>query len=199
MSKLNVNLDLVRKYNVPGPRYTSYPPATHFTDQVPVHSLIDQIQANNQTARPLSLYYHLPFCQTLCWYCGCTTVITTQQSASGKYIEYLKQEMALMGKLLNPGRKVTQLHFGGGTPTFLTPDEIRTLGAAIHAQFEFAPDAEAGVEIDPRRLCQDHMVALREAGFKTTTRRFRPRCIASSRSRNPRRRWIGRVTRASAR
>ncbi len=165
MSTLTVDLDLVRKYNVPGPRYTSYPPATHFISDVPVPNLLECIQTNNHTQRPLSLYFHVPFCRSLCWYCGCTTVISTQQADSARYIEYLKKEMALMGKLLNPKRKVVQLHFGGGTPTFLTPDEIRGLGNFIHSRFEFDPDAEAGVEIDPRRLSRDHLGALREAGF----------------------------------
>ncbi len=76
---LKVDLDLVQKYNVPGPRYTSYPPATHFTDGVPISQLLERICANNETERDLSLYFHLPFCQSLCWFCGCTTVITTDQ------------------------------------------------------------------------------------------------------------------------
>ena len=162
---LEVDLDLVRKYNVPGPRYTSYPPATHFTDGVPVGRLLEKICANNETARDLSLYFHLPFCQSLCWFCGCTTVITTDQRVSGTYLNYLKREAAIMGRLLNPARKVVQFHFGGGTPTFLLPDEIRELGGMIHSQFSVAPDAEAGVEVDPRRLTPAHVSALREVGF----------------------------------
>src|ERR1700756_1324758 len=142
MSTLTVDLDLVRKYNVPGPRYTSYPPATHFTEEVSAAQLLETIRANNETARDLSLYFHIPFCRSLCWYCGCTTVITTQQGQSAQYLKYLEKETSLMGKLLNPKRKVVQLHFGGGTPTFLTPDEIRALGRMIHSQFEFAPDSE---------------------------------------------------------
>ncbi len=165
MSTLKVDLDLVSKYNVPGPRYTSYPPATHFTAEVREEELLERIRANNETQRDLSLYFHLPFCRSLCWYCGCTTVITTQQAQSARYLKYLEKEMALMGKLLNAKRKVVQLHFGGGTPTFLKPEEIRRLGTMIHSQFEFAPNAEAGVEIDPRRLTREHLVALREMGF----------------------------------
>jgi oxygen-independent coproporphyrinogen III oxidase len=165
MSTLKVDLSLVQKYNVPGPRYTSYPPATHFTDQVAFDVLLAKMRENAQSQRDLSLYFHLPFCWSLCWFCGCTTVITTDQQASGRYIEYLKKEMALAGRNLNRQRKVVQLHFGGGTPTFLTPDEIRTLGRMIHSQFELAPDVEAGVEIDPRRLHRAHLQALREVGF----------------------------------
>src|SRR5437870_3867844 len=165
MSALKVNLDLVKKYDVPGPRYTSYPPATQFNDSVPVERLLEEIRQNNQQAGNLSLYFHLPFCQTLCWFCGCTTVITTQQGKSAIYLKYLEKELDLMGPLINSKRKAVQLHFGGGTPTFLLPEEIRALGRLIKSRFEFSPDIEAGVEIDPRRLERDHVVALREAGF----------------------------------
>jgi oxygen-independent coproporphyrinogen III oxidase len=162
---LHVDVELVRKYNVPGPRYTSYPPATHFTKDLDLDQILAGIRANNQTARDLSLYFHLPFCYSLCWYCGCTTVITPQQAKSATYLEYLAKEMDLMGPLLHPDRKVVQLHFGGGTPTFLLPDEIRRLGGMIHDRFNFHPEIEAGVEIDPRRLVRDHVTALREIGF----------------------------------
>ncbi len=165
MSMLKVDLDLIRKYNVPGPRYTSYPPATHFTEKTPRATLLQKICENNQTERDLSLYFHLPFCYTLCWYCGCNTVITGDQKKSGDYVRYLEREMDLMRALLNPSRKVVQMHFGGGTPTFSLPDEIRRLGDMIHKRFTFSPDVEAGVEIDPRRLTREHIVALRDVGF----------------------------------
>src|SRR5712675_815520 len=119
MKTLNVDLDLVHKYNVAGPRYTSYPPATKFTEQVTWPEIAERILENNQTSRDLSLYFHIPFCETLCWFCGCTTVITTQHSQSAAYLEHLKKEVAQMSTLLNSRRKVVQLHFGGGTPTFL--------------------------------------------------------------------------------
>jgi oxygen-independent coproporphyrinogen-3 oxidase len=165
MSALTVNLDLVKKYNVPGPRYTSYPPATQFTESVKAPQLLEQIQANNEAPRDLSLYFHLPFCQTLCWFCGCTTVITTQQSQSAVYLKYIEKEIELMSRLLNPERKVVQLHYGGGTPTFLTPKELRVLGDLIHRKFKFDANVEAGVEVDPRRLTRDHILALRDTGF----------------------------------
>src|SRR5213593_2789559 len=165
MSLLKVNLDLVKKYNVPGPRYTSYPPATQFSEQVGRESVLENIRANNRETGDLSLYFHLPFCQTLCWFCGCTTVITTDQKKSGDYLRYLEREMDLMKPLLNPKRKVVQLHFGGGTPTFSSPEEIRRLGGMIHSRFDFSPETEAGVEVDPRRLTREHLAALRDAGF----------------------------------
>lgn len=165
MPALNVNLDLIRKYNVPGPRYTSYPPATHFTDQVSFDALREKIRENNQSERDLSLYFHLPFCESLCWFCGCTTVITTDHSKAATYIDYLRRELSLLQPLLNPRRKVTQLHFGGGTPTFSPPDQLRALGELIRSRFEFAPDIEAGCEIDPRGLTPEHLKALRDIGF----------------------------------
>src|SRR5262245_60135619 len=110
---MNVDLELVRKYNMPGPRYTSYPPATHFTDKVRWNEVLAEIRHNNESARDLSLYFHLPFCESLCWFCGCTTVITTSQDKSANYITYLEREMALLRPLLHSDRKVVQLHFGG--------------------------------------------------------------------------------------
>lgn len=165
MSRLEVNLDLIQKYNVPGPRYTSFPPATQFTDQVLWPALSEEITRNNRTPGDLSLYFHLPFCETLCWFCGCTTVITLQHSHGTQYVEYLRKEVAQMAVRLHRDRRVVQLHFGGGSPTFLTPTELRTLGEIIHTHFKLANDVEASVEIDPRRLTPDHVVALREIGF----------------------------------
>jgi oxygen-independent coproporphyrinogen III oxidase len=165
MSKLTVDLELVKKYNVAGPRYTSYPPATKFTDALKWSELAERILENNRDERDLSLYFHIPFCETLCWYCGCTTVITLNHGQGTTYLNYLEKEVAQMSTLLNPRRKVVQLHFGGGSPTFLNPDEIRRLGEIIHRHFNFAEGYEAGVEIDPRRLTRDHIVALREIGF----------------------------------
>ncbi|HUA65328.1 MAG TPA: oxygen-independent coproporphyrinogen III oxidase [Alphaproteobacteria bacterium] len=165
MSALNVNLDLVKKYNVPGPRYTSYPPATQFTHALTWPELFEEIAANNRSGRALSLYFHIPFCETLCWFCGCTTVITNNHGQAKSYLDHLEKEVMRMALLLDPGREVVQLHWGGGSPTFLQPDEIRRLGAIIRKHFKFSDDIEAGVEIDPRRLTRDHIVALREAGF----------------------------------
>src|ERR1051326_4959665 len=137
MSLLKVNLDLVKKYNVPGPRYTSYPPATQFSEGIGRELLLEQIEANNEMAGDLSLYFHLPFCETLCWYCGCTTVITRNHNQAQTYLDHLEKEVAQMLTLINPRRKVVQLHWGGGTPTFLHPDEIRRLGGMIRRQFTF--------------------------------------------------------------
>jgi len=164
MKPLQVDLDLIRKYNVPAPRYTSYPPATCFT-KISANDVDECLRADSQSNRDLSLYFHLPFCPSLCWFCGCTTVITTKTEEIGRYLDYLNRELASVAKTLNPSRKVAQLHFGGGTPTYLKPDQIRWLGKRIREHFTFADDIEAGVEIDPRRVVRDHITALRESGF----------------------------------
>ena len=164
MSTLQVDLELVRKYNEAAPRYTSYPPATQFVE-MQGEQILDRIRADANSTNDLSLYFHLPFCHSLCWYCGCTTVITSNQNVSARYLEYLRRELAMMAALIGKERKAVQLHFGGGTPTFLLPDEIRTLGKTIRSHFNFDDNIEAGVEVDPRRLTIDHVVALREAGF----------------------------------
>jgi oxygen-independent coproporphyrinogen III oxidase len=159
------DLALVRKYNVPGPRYTSYPTAPQFTEATPAETLIEAVRRDNDDpARPLSLYFHLPFCETLCWFCGCTTVITLRRDAASDYVGYLGKELALMAPLMHSSRRVQQMHFGGGTPTFLPPDVIRRLGGLIHSHFTFAPDSENSVEVDPRRITRDHVRAFRDLG-----------------------------------
>jgi len=164
MPALTVNLDLVRKYAKPGPRYTSYPTAPQFTETFDRERLAAELAAHNASDRPLSLYLHIPFCETLCWFCGCTQITTHDHGKSAPYLDRLLREIELAAAPLNPARRVVQLHFGGGTPNFLSPDEIRRLGAALRSRFTFAPDAEIGVEFDPRRLTRDHVAAFRELG-----------------------------------
>ena len=165
MSNQPVDLELIKKYNVPGPRYTSYPPATQFTDQVDHERLNGLIQENMESSRDVSLYYHIPFCESLCWFCGCTTVITSKHQQGADYLDTLDREMGLSSREMNSARRVVQMHFGGGTPTFLRAEEIQRLGEIIKKHFTFAEKLEAGVEIDPRRLTRDRVVALRQAGF----------------------------------
>ncbi len=167
MQRATVDRDLLAKYDIQAPRYTSYPSAAHFTAAVSADAIMERIRRNN-TARPprdLSLYVHLPFCASRCWYCGCTTVITRRQESSAVYLRWLEGEITRMAVSLGPVRRVVQLHLGGGTPTFLRPEELRTLGALLRSRFAFAERVEAGVEIDPRGLTPEHVAALREAGF----------------------------------
>lgn len=157
--------NLARKYNRPGPRYTSYPTALQFSEEVGKEILIDDIRAARDSTDPISIYFHLPFCESACWFCGCTKIITRDRASADRYLDYLEKEIRLTRALLNPAREVAQLHFGGGTPTFLTPEQLRRLGGIIHRNFRFTADAECGVEIDPRRLSREHIAALADIGF----------------------------------
>ncbi len=155
------DLKLIQKYDQPGPRYTSYPTALSFTDQIDKEALLED---SKRETGPLSLYFHIPFCESLCWFCGCTTVITTEHERAKTYLDYLEKEVALFLPYLQSGRETVQLHFGGGTPNFLEPDLIRRVGRLIHDNFNFEPDAELSVELDPRRLTRDHIKAFAEMG-----------------------------------
>jgi len=157
-----VDLDLVRKHNRPGPRYTSYPTALQFRDDTDPARLVAAAAAEQGG---LSLYLHLPFCESLCWFCGCNKVITTDNSRAEVYLDALVREMDLFPAGGAAEREVVQLHFGGGTPNFLTPAQILRLGAELKKRFNFAADAECSVELDPRFLTADHVRAFREIGM----------------------------------
>ena len=160
-----LDLDLIRKYSVAAPRYTSYPPATKFTIPGEARELQDAIADDNRPgAGPLSLYFHLPFCETQCWYCGCSTVVTRNRDAASSYVDDLEREVQLVAAKIDRKRPVTQIHFGGGTPTFLPPEELARLGMLIHGNFLPSRDCEFGVEVDPRRLTAEHVEALRVIG-----------------------------------
>lgn len=162
-----VELDLLRKYDRPGPRYTSYPPAPAFTPEFGPEEFWRAILENNRpgTTADLSLYIHIPFCDTLCYFCGCTMLVTHRPETIRKYLEHLKREIARIHEAIAPGRKVTQMHWGGGTPSYLRPEEIRELAEFLNARFSYGEDPEIGVEIDPRGLTFEHMRAFRESGF----------------------------------
>lgn len=160
-----LDLDLIRKYSIPGPRYTSYPPATKFTTELPPLRLDKAIADDNRAgAGPLSLYFHLPFCESRCWFCGCHTVITKRRTASGEYLDDLAREVNLTVARIDRRRPVTQIHLGGGTPTFFPPNDLSRLGALIGETFHLDPGCEFSVEIDPRRLTPGHVIALQDIG-----------------------------------
>ncbi|MCG8306016.1 MAG: oxygen-independent coproporphyrinogen III oxidase [Cytophagales bacterium] len=166
-TKIPVDIELLKKYDKAGPRYTSYPTAPHFHEGVNGEKLLAHIKNDNENIadKDLSLYFHIPFCDTLCYFCGCNMMVTRNQDKIEQYLDYLEKEIQLLKKHIDNDRKVIQLHFGGGTPTHLSPDQLLRLGKIIHNHFDFKDDAEVGVEIDPRELTRDHMVALSEAGF----------------------------------
>jgi oxygen-independent coproporphyrinogen III oxidase len=157
----------LRTYDRPGPRYTSYPTAPLFSESFTADDFRGEIMRTNGPGEraEVSLYFHFPFCDTLCYFCGCTMVVTRDRARIAEYNRYLKKEIAQVSGLLAPERKVVQVHWGGGTPTHLTPAEIRDIGEDIAEKFTLAPDAEMSVEVDPRELLRDHLVALHDAGF----------------------------------
>lgn len=159
--------DLIQKYSTSGPRYTSYPPAPIFSTSFGPDDYRDKIRKveSNPRGRDVSLYFHIPFCDTLCYFCGCTTIITKNQKRIDDYIVYLKKEIELLAPMLHRDRRIVQMHWGGGTPTYLSPDKIRELGTFIQKSFAFAADAEISIEVDPRDLLYEHMKALRDVGF----------------------------------
>lgn len=167
----HLDVDILKKFNQPGPRYTSYPTAPVFSDKFTSEDFKREIvETNSADSRaPISLYYHFPFCDTLCYFCGCNMIVTQKREHIAEYNRYLKKEMDLLVPLISKGRKVEQLHWGGGTPTHLFPDEIRDIGFDIKSRFDFSEDIEASVEIDPRELTFDHLKALREVGFNRTS------------------------------
>lgn len=161
---LGLNSDLIRKYNQPAPRYTSYPTALKFKT-VEDRSSRSALLADLEDADgPLSLYVHVPYCRSLCWFCGCAKIISTDTSLADRYLDYLEVEVRRYVELIRAGRKVVQLHFGGGTPNFLSPKQIRRLAAILRSAFEFDDAAEISVELDPRTLSEAQVLAFRELG-----------------------------------
>lgn len=160
---------LMARYDVPAPRYTSYPTAPQFHAGFGEMQLCDAILASNKGAplRPLSLYIHVPFCWSPCFYCGCTRVITRDSRNADKYLEYLHREIAMIARLCDARRPVRQLHFGGGTPNFLDIQRLKTLMRDLAAHFRFAKDGdiEAGIEVDPRFADFDYVCELGTLGF----------------------------------
>jgi oxygen-independent coproporphyrinogen III oxidase len=162
-----IDVELIKKYDKPGPRYTSYPTAPHFSESFTAENYRDEIVDTNgkDATTDLSLYFHLPYCDTLCYFCGCNMIITQNRSRINDYVGYVKKEIDLLRKYISPDRKVSQLHWGGGTPTHLNPDEIAGLASYINSSFTVAPQSENSCEIDPRGLTKAHLEALRNNGF----------------------------------
>lgn len=162
----NIDIEFLKRFDKPGPRYTSYPTAPVFTQGYTVEMFeTDLTRNNNYNNNPVSLYFHIPFCDTLCYFCGCTTIITPNEKKLEKYVEYLKKEILLFTNFFSSERKIVQLHWGGGTPSYLKPHQILELGNFIKKYFSFAENIEYGVEIDPRGLTYEHMQSFREVGM----------------------------------
>ena len=159
----------LQRYDQPGPRYTSYPTADRFVEAFGEDDYRVALKQRSGTAfgkfMPLSLYVHIPFCESLCYYCACNKIITKHHERARPYLDYLQREVALHTAVLGRQQKVSQLHLGGGSPTFLNADELRELMAVLRAHFEIQAGAEMSIEIDPRTIEPAMLDTLHALGF----------------------------------
>jgi oxygen-independent coproporphyrinogen-3 oxidase len=171
MSKFQTDLifdpQLIRRFDINGPRYTSYPTADRFVEAFDAEAYRSWLgrRTVGGISKPLSLYVHLPFCNTICYYCACNKIITKDHGRSSKYLKYLDKELSLQADALDGSRDLVQLHFGGGTPTFLSHDELRQLMASIRKHFRLLPNGEYSIEVDPRKVDAATVALLAELGF----------------------------------
>ncbi len=160
---------LLKKYNVRAPRYTSYPPATQFNSNFSKKDYLWHVENSNEDPMPkaLSLYIHVPFCGALCYYCGCHKFISPKTSTVINYLANIQNEIKKQARLFNKDRPVNQIHFGGGTPTYLSVDQIETLLSTIKDNFIFSTsdDFELAIEIDPRTTSNENITQLANLGF----------------------------------
>lgn len=163
---MEVNAEFLHKYNISGPRYTSYPPANFFSQEFSAHDYLQQLVASNgQQPENISLYIHIPFCPQRCHFCGCSTVIAQRRNVVERYVQALKSEIKLVSSLLDPSRTVTQIHWGGGTPNSISMNFIREIMDWIRQYFRLSPQAEVAMECSPAYLDYSHIDQLAEMGF----------------------------------
>jgi oxygen-independent coproporphyrinogen-3 oxidase len=164
-----VPLDVLRRLDKPGPRYTSYPTADRFVEAFGADDWLQALRQRRVGAAgrtlPLSLYVHIPFCESVCYYCACNKTITRHHARAGTYLDHLEREIGLYAQALGPGQPVSQLHLGGGSPTFLSDAELARLLAMLRAHFALAPGAECAIEVDPRTVDAGRLQALAAMGF----------------------------------
>ena len=164
MTPFQVDANLLQRYDRPGPRYTSYPTAVEFDEQVVAGAYASRLTKMG-TEQCISLYIHLPFCEHRCSFCGCNVVVTPRREVAARYLEYLEREMALVREQIKGKPSVIQYHWGGGTPTYFTPEQLRWLHETVQHYFTILPDAERAVEIDPRTTSRAHIDLLAELDF----------------------------------
>ena len=158
-----VDFEAFIKYSKPGPRYTSYPTALEFSDEFSYDEYIKRLK---ECDKPLSLYFHLPFCRSACYFCGCNVIYTSKSDKMSRYLDYLERELEILSSIVDTNRNVVQMHFGGGTPTFYSASELDRIIKAIKKHFKnFANDAEISCEIDPRFLNEEQLQVLSSHGF----------------------------------
>ncbi|MBD2693383.1 oxygen-independent coproporphyrinogen III oxidase [Anabaena catenula] len=159
------DLDLIKKYDTRAPRYTSYPPATELSETFTTKDFQAAITASNQRQTPLSLYFHIPFCQSACYFCGCNTVISSNKNIAKPYLEHLVQEIQNTTALIDTSRKVLQVHWGGGTPNYLELHQVEFLWNKINHYFNIDSQAEVSIEINPRYVTREYIQFLKDIGF----------------------------------
>ncbi|MBW4561327.1 MAG: oxygen-independent coproporphyrinogen III oxidase [Mojavia pulchra JT2-VF2] len=159
------DLDMIQKYDAPAPRYTSYPPATELSEAFTATDFQAAIAASNQRKTPLSLYFHIPFCQSACYFCGCNTVISNNKNIAKPYLEHLVKEIEHTAAFIDTDRPVLQIHWGGGTPNYLERDQVELLWNNITKRFTIDPQAEISIEINPRYVDRNYILFLRKLGF----------------------------------
>ncbi len=159
--------DLIVRYGGRGPRYTSYPTALQFNDELTADIYRAKAQESNNSDVPLSLYVHIPFCHSLCYYCGCNKIVTRNEERVARYMEMLYREIAMQSELFDRKRKIEQLHFGGGTPTYLDKQQLAALMDHLRASFTFdeSDDREFSIEVDPRTVDAERIRELWDLGF----------------------------------
>ena len=162
---LDVSEELLERYNRPGPRYTSYPTAPVWVDNFGATDFEGVCRAADAEGRAVSLYQHLPFCESLCLFCACNVVISKDKTGAAAYLDTLKHEVERMARYVSRSRPVIQFHWGGGTPTYYSPAQLEELFEFTRQRFTIAPDAEIGVEADPRVTSREHLETLRRLGF----------------------------------
>jgi len=160
---------LIKRLTQSGPRYTSYPTADRFSGSFGYRDYLKAVAdlRTRNSARALSLYVHIPFCDTACYYCACNKIVTKQRDKAGVYLSYLKREIEMQGRLFSGMNHIEQLHFGGGTPTYLSDSQMEELMLHLRRSFQFAPDAvgEYSIEVDPRSVTRERIHSLRRQGF----------------------------------
>ncbi len=165
VQKVEFNVDLLHKYNQPVPRYTSYPPATELSEEFDPQYFLGAIAAGNAQNTPLSLYCHIPFCDQPCYFCGCNTLITQRKEIAEPYLGYLLRHIEQVAALVDHDRLVQQMHWGGGTPNYLSLDQVQRLWQGLQNNFNFDPQAEISIEVNPRSLTKEYLQGLKDLGF----------------------------------
>jgi len=167
VTELVFNTDLIKKYDKSGPRYTSYPTAIQFTENFSEEDYLQQVKRSNERNTPLSLYFHLPFCDTICYYCGCNKIVTKNRNHAQPYLNAVYKELEMQGALFKATRIVSQLHWGGGTPTFISHEQMTALMQQTRKHFTLLDDdsGEYSIELDPREVTASSVSLLRKLGF----------------------------------